>query len=289
MPFRPTFDCLWCGTAWRAATEADLTGWASLCADCLERAQDNSFLRYRLRAALRERSRAGASAVPAATATVAPTMPAAPTPPPVAAPAAAPRPALETDEDWYLRRGRYARGQARDLAWHMELDQATAWLDGLPFEGVIVELAAGGGWWSPLLAGKGELSVYDADDVALARARERLVAHRLRAHLHVRDAWAEPDRQVDGLFVARWLDRLDDERLADFLALARRWLRPGGRFAFVDPRPDPDSGPVDGPLPEGHGRAVPELIEAMRRAGFVDVEATTTARFFVMGTGVTPD
>ena len=59
MPFRATFDCLWCGRPSAAASEADLTGWASLCVDCLERAQDNQFLRYRLRTALRERSARG--------------------------------------------------------------------------------------------------------------------------------------------------------------------------------------------------------------------------------------
>ena len=66
-----------------------------------------------------------------------------------------------------------------------------------PSRGEIVELAAGTGWWSPLLAAKGELSIYDASAAPLERARDRLVAHGLRAHLHVRDAWAEPDRPVD--------------------------------------------------------------------------------------------
>ena len=101
-------------------------------------------------------------------------------------------------DDWYLRRGRYARGAIHDAAWHAELDSAGRWLDALPWGGEIVELAAGTGWWSPLLASRGELSLYDASPAALDRARERLVAHDLRAHLHVRDAWAEPDRTVDG-------------------------------------------------------------------------------------------
>jgi SAM-dependent methyltransferase len=170
----------------------------------------------------------------------------------------------------------------------MELDQATTWLDVLPIEGVIVELAAGGGWWSPLLAGKGELSVYDADPESLERVRERLLAHRLRAHIHVRDPWAEPDRQVDGLFCARWLDTLDADRLAAFLALARRWLRPGGRLAFIDALPDAASGPVDDPQPARAGRTPQELREALDAAGFLDVEVTSTPRFFVMGTALAP-
>ncbi len=111
-------------------------------------------------------------------------------------------------DDWYLRRGRYSRGPARDLAWHAELDQATGWLDRLPVSGEIVELAAGTGWWSPLLAQKGELSLYDINPAPLERARERLMAHQLRAHLHVRDAWAEPDRQVDAVFCGFWLSHI---------------------------------------------------------------------------------
>ena len=53
---------------------------------------------------------------------------------------------------------------------------------------------AGGRHCSP---SKGELSMYDAAAAPLDRARERLLAHRLRAHLHVRDAWAEPDGPAD--------------------------------------------------------------------------------------------
>ena len=104
------------------------------------------------------------------------------------------RPRAGEYDDWYLRRGRYSHGAIHDAAWNAELDAAGRWLDALPIAGEIVELAAGTGWWSPLLAAKGELSLYDAAPAPLDRARERLVAHGLRAHLHVRDAWAEPDR-----------------------------------------------------------------------------------------------
>ena len=83
----------------------------------------------------------------------------------------------------------------------------------------------------------------------LDRARERLVAHRLRAHLHLRDAWAEPDRAVDAVFAGFWLSHVPRARLDDFLGVVRRWLRPGGTFAFIDSLPDPQSSAADHPAP----------------------------------------
>ena len=75
-------------------------------------------------------------------------------------------------DDWYLRRGRYSHGVIADAAWNAELDSATQWLDALPIGGEIVELAAGTGWWSPLLASKGTLWLYDANEEPLdQRAR----------------------------------------------------------------------------------------------------------------------
>lgn len=204
-------------------------------------------------------------------------------------------------DDWYLRRGRYERGPVHDQAWTAELDQATLWLDALPVGGEVVELAAGTGWWSPLLASKGSLSIYDASEAPLDRARDRLVAHGLRAHIHVRDAWAEPDRQVDALLCGFWLSHVPRARVGEFLALARRWLKPGGLFAFIDSRPDPQSGAVDqsiSPDLEVSGRRLadgrefrvvkvfyePSELEAeLGRAGFASAEVRTTARFFLLG------
>jgi SAM-dependent methyltransferase len=276
-----TFDCLWCGTKWTTRSPDDLEGWARLCPDCLGRAGDNPFLRFRLRDALTARAAAGAVDRDAEM---------------IAYYEAR---AGEYD-DWYLRRGRYARGPIHDAAWDAELDGAGTWLDGLPIRGEIVELAGGTGWWSPLLASKGELSIYDAAAAPLERARERLVAHRLRAHLHVRDAWTEPDRQVDALFFGFWLSHVPRDRTDAFLALARRWLKPDGIVAFIDSLPDPQSGAADNDPPDGDlairrladGREFTvvkvfrepgELEEALGAAGFRGARVTTTGRFFVLG------
>jgi len=306
VPFKATFACLWCGTSHTTRSTDDLEGWAQLCPECLGKAGDNGFLRFRLHAAIQERGAAARGPEPAdaAVASVA-----------LAETDAGPAPDIGRDmidyyearapeyDDWYLRRGRYERGAIHDAAWNAELDAAGRWLDGLPWAGEIVELAAGTGWWSPLLASRGELSLYDTSPAALDRARERLVAHGLRAHLHVRDAWEEPDRQVDGLFTGFWLSHVPRERLEAFLALCRRWLKPGGRLAFIDSLADPASGAADHPMP-ADDRAIrrlddgreftivkifyspAELTAALTDAGFSAVDVTPTGRFFVLGTAI---
>ena len=290
MPFRATFACLWCGTAHTTRGSDDLEGWAQLCPDCVGKAGDNGFLRFRLRQAIEERGAAtrGTDSVAVAVAVAEP-----PVAPAAGATVATRDIAATRDvaadmrdyyearapeyDDWYLRRGRYAHGAIDDAVWNVELDAAGQWLDAIPFAGEIVELAAGTGWWSPLLASKGELSLYDTSPAALERARTRLVAHGLRAHLHVRDAWTEPDRAVDGVFAGFWLSHVERTDFGAFLALVRRWLRPGGRFAFIDSLADPASRADDHPAP-ADDRAVRRLAGRPRVHGRQGLPRTGRAR-----------
>jgi demethylmenaquinone methyltransferase/2-methoxy-6-polyprenyl-1,4-benzoquinol methylase len=304
---RPTFDCLWCGRSWTTRSAEDLEGWAKLCPDCLGKAGENAFLRFRLRDALAARAAshpAGEGTAATATSDVTPARAttgvtsAARTESSAEMVAYYEARAGEYD-DWYLRRGRYAHGPIHDAAWDAELDTAGRWLDGLPIAGEIVELAAGTGWWSPLLASKGELWLYDAAEAPLERARERLVAHGLRAHIHLRDAWAEPDRQVDAVVLGFWLSHVERDRTVAFVELARRWLKPGGTLAIIDSLPDAQSGAADHDpvvddratrrLDDGREftivkvhRTAAEIRESLTVAGFADPSAETTGRFFVL-------
>jgi SAM-dependent methyltransferase len=218
VPFRERFDCLWCGASHATRGEGDLEGWASLCPTCLGRAGENGFLRARVRTALAERSRAAQA-----------------------------RPVVDPDA-FYRREGRFSAGAIEDAAWLMELDAVTTWIDALPLGPVVVELGAGSGWWSALLAAKAELWAFDPSDAALDRVRARLVAHGLRAHLHRRDIDAPADRTVDAVFAAFALGAATSDGALDRrLEAVARWLRPGGTFAFVEGRADRGAGAVDGP------------------------------------------
>ncbi len=308
MPFRDRFDCLWCGTSHVARTPSDLEGWAQLCPTCLGKAGGNAFLRTRLRTALAERGRAGQggdppaeeTATPAITTSSAPAQPAAarpravspgppatlapPAPPATPAPRAKPAtrpPARAFPDDWFLRRGAFEQGAIHDTAWTAEVDMVTRWLDGLALRGRIDEPSAGSGFFSPLLAEHGELHALDEDGAALDLARDRLVAHRLRAHIHVADPWTvtEPGR-ADAVVASFLTGRVRGAGLDRAVASLRERLGPRGRLALIDLRPDPQGGPPDGIAWTWHDPAA--LEAAVARAGFGAIRLTTTGRFFLV-------
>jgi len=287
MPFRDRFDCLWCGTAHVTRTPDDLEGWAQLCPTCLGKAGSNPFLRTRLRTALAERGRASTASAPStvpatSAATGVATAPAAPAATRSSTSTRAPRPAMPAfPDEWFFRTGSYEHGAIHDTAWAAELDVATRWLDALPLAGRIDEPAAGTGFFSPLLADKGELHASDEDGAALDIARERLVAHRLRAHLHVADPWTPPaDGRADGLVASFLTGRVRGAGLDRAVTALRARLRTGGTLALIDLRPDDAGGPPAGIAWTWHD---PALLEAaLARAGFSGIELTPTGRFFLL-------
>jgi SAM-dependent methyltransferase len=161
----------------------------------------------------------------------------------------------------------------------------TRWLDDLPPAARIAEPAAGVGFFSPLLAARAELHASDADGAALDRARERLLAHRLLAHLHVADPWSIPTGQPVDLVVASFLlGRVRGAGLDAAAGSLRARLRQGGTLALVDLRPDAAGGPPDAIAWSWHETAV--IAAALARAGFVSVHLAATGRFFLVGSAL---
>ena len=114
--------------------------------------------------------------------------------------------------------------------------------------GEIVELAAGTGWWSPLLADKGELSLYDGDAGA-ARSGPRAPGRPSACGRTSTSATPGPSRTARStrVFTGFWLSHVPRARLDDVPGARPRWLKPGGIFAFIDSLPDPQSSAADHP------------------------------------------
>lgn len=289
------FDCLWCGRSWQARSAGDLEAWARLCPDCLGRAGENAFLRFRLKRALVERAAAAGTEAGEGAGAALSSHEGGGQEPGAHADEAAARTGADGDpsavlEDWYLRRGPFAGGPLQDVAWQAELDAAGRWLEGLALGPRIVEFADGTGWWSPLLSSVAELWTFAGRPADLERTRERLLAHGLRAHLHVRDAWAEPAppaAPADALFAAFAFGRLPADRWPAFAALARRWLRADGTLALVEVGSiagpvAPDAGAARAPagLPTPLDGAA--LREALAQAAFRAVDITAPGRSLLL-------
>jgi hypothetical protein len=275
MPYLATFDCLWCGTH-HATRDADaVEGWAQLCPACVGRAGDNGFLRFRLRAALEERGRARPRSAPTERAAAPAAAPLAPVPSPLAS---------APPDDWYRRAGVHTAGAIDDARFAADLDAVTLRLDArLPAAGEAVEPGAGRGWWAPLIAGRLDLTVLDADGPALDAARARLLAHGLRAHLHRRDPWAPPDRAVDLVFGAFLVGRTATADLASLAGLLAAWLRPGGRFLGIERFVGDHANPVvDEAVPGPRPVAVAAVEAALRSGGFAATTIEPCGRFLLV-------
>jgi SAM-dependent methyltransferase len=169
----------------------------------------------------------------------------------------------------------------------MELDEVTRWVDELRLGGTLVQLGAGMGWWTGLLAEKGELWVYDTDRASLEAARSRLMAHGLLAHLHERDVWSRPDKSVDVVFGAYLLGAAGaaedvDRRLQTVMS----WLRPGGSFVFIEAQGDSIMPGPDGQLVAWDAEALGGHLVAQ---GYGPVEVGSTRSAFVFGEALTPN
>jgi hypothetical protein len=92
--------------------------------------------------------------------------------------------------------------------------------------------------WRFKINSRGDTSAYDAREDRLERARRRLIAHGLTAHLHPRAIDAGPEGAPAGLVVVPFvLSQLAAEPRSRMIDVAHAWLAPGGRIAVIDLAP----------------------------------------------------
>jgi SAM-dependent methyltransferase len=144
-------------------------------------------------------------------------------------------------DDWWYRRGRYRRDPERERRWLVDVAELEARLQSFAPRGDVLELAAGTGIWTRRL-------VPAADRVVAVDANaETLALNTPAAELVVADIFSwRPPQQFDVVFFSFWLSHVPEERFAEFWALVRSALRPGGRVFLIDSGPPEVAG--DGEL-----------------------------------------
>jgi SAM-dependent methyltransferase len=141
--------------------------------------------------------------------------------------------AQEYDE-WFLRQGRYDRGEDHRAQWHSELALVeSALIKEIP-EGVVLELACGTGLWTGCLAQQAtQVTAVDSSLEALALNRKKtggLPVEFVEADIF---RW-KPSRQYNFIFFGFWLSHIPAERFNAFWGLLASALSIGGKVFFVD-------------------------------------------------------
>ena len=143
--------------------------------------------------------------------------------------------ASEYDE-WFLRQGRYDRGEAHKEQWFAEVAQLQKALADFGPKGEVLELACGTGWWTENLISYAEtLTAIDTSEEVLALNRQRAQSDKvdyIQADLF---EW-QPERKFDTIFFSFWLSHVPPERFNLFWNTLRDWLNPDGRVFLIDSR-----------------------------------------------------
>jgi demethylmenaquinone methyltransferase/2-methoxy-6-polyprenyl-1,4-benzoquinol methylase len=211
-------------------------------------------------------------------------------------------------DEWWLRVGRYDRGQEENAVWFAEQEQVRQAFAAVNWHGNALEIAGGTGIWTSWLAPRVQhLTVLDGslEMIAINSARLEAEGHTGRVSYRQVDLFEwQPEQPYDGLFMGYFLSHVPAERYDDFIGTLAKALRPGGVFAMLDGRRDERSSSPDQPPPPettevmtrrlNDGRTYqiykryddPEQLKATLAQHGIDADAHTTATHFIYSTGV---
>ena len=160
---------------------------------------------------------------------------------------------------WFLRQGRYDRGEAHRAEWRAEVGQLEQALTEFAPTGDILELACGTGWWTERLSAYGSsLTAVDASSEVIALNKERLPSKQIDYVQADLFTW-QPEETFDTIYFSFWLSHVPPEHFEGFWNLVRRSLKPGGRVFFIDSRYTPEATAKD------HALNSPEATTVTRR------------------------
>ncbi|TFI51340.1 class I SAM-dependent methyltransferase [Mastigocladus laminosus UU774] len=141
--------------------------------------------------------------------------------------------ASEYDE-WFLRQGRYDRGEKHRQQWFSEVAEVEAALYNAAPSGDILELACGTGLWTQHLVSFGtHLTAVDASVEVIALNQQRVGSASVEYIVANLFDWF-PAQQFDFIFFGFWLSHVPMERFVAFWQMVKEALKPNGRVFFID-------------------------------------------------------
>ena len=148
-------------------------------------------------------------------------------------------------DDWFLRKGRYDRGEAQRNTWFDEVEDVRGALDAARPRGRVLELACGTGLWTQRLAPHAEsVTALDPSRAVIVRNSARVASDRVRYLQTDLFSW-QPNPVYDFVFFGFWLSHVPEARFEAFWRLVQRACAPGATIFFVDNRREPTSNAVD--------------------------------------------
>lgn len=174
-------------------------------------------------------------------------------------------------DEWFLRLGRYDRGEAHRRAWFAEVAEVEAALREARPHGRVLELACGTGLWTRRLAEQAEqVTAIDASPEALDLNRARVASDRVRYLEADLFEW-RPSQAFDFVFFGFWLSHVPPDRFREFWSMVRAALAPGGSAFFVDNAHSPLVAARNHRLPEGDDFVMHRELNDGRRFRVVKV------------------
>lgn len=138
-------------------------------------------------------------------------------------------------DEWFLRQGRYDRGEEANARWFAEVQTVATALDDFAPTGDVLELACGTGLWTQRLARYATtLTALDSSPETLEVNKRRL-ADATHVRYEVADLFAwQPEQRYDVVFFSFWLSHVPPDRFEPFFQSVAASLAPGGRIFFID-------------------------------------------------------
>ena len=206
-------------------------------------------------------------------------------------------------DQWFLRTGRYDRGDKNNSDWFNEINTVKNDLSDLSPLGETLEFAAGTGLWTSVLKQSAtQISALDFSPEVLELNSAKNGSSNITYTSADIFSWV-PDKKYDFVFFSFWLSHVPEEKFDLFWELIHTCLKPNGRWYFIDSRLEDFSSAIDHSVDLNSDVVTrklnnggefdiikrfyePETLSSRLQNLGWNTRISTTPRFFIYGSGM---